>query len=508
MERYRWRLLLAALLIVGCKASEPEAQAESSPDPAATRTEKTSRDGPASSTPEDRWYDFAFKAQKIGYLHAKEEETTRDGGPALHVTRASVMQVGRRDEDIRMESTIQAWCRPDGTPLAFVHTRREGEQQRELRGRVEGDEFVVTTKIGESVSEQRFPMTPGLMLASTLDVVHYGDLEAGKVIEGKAISESEGDVQPYRAEVVEVQETEAGKRYVVDELQAGIKSRSVVGPEGNIISTELPMMGASFERTTREKALTFGDRVDIFSAALFSLPDPLPPNQRIGRLTVRLSTRSGQKPTVIEDDRQRVVWKGKKADLTLRAVEPPAQSAEIPVEDEAVVAYLKSTPYEDLEDPALKKAAERAVAGEEDVMGAAGRLVRLVYEHIREKSLSRAFTSATEAWESRVGDCTEHAVLFSALAKIAGIPTRLVTGLVYVGGARNQFGYHEWAEIWTGSGWHPVDPTFNQIAADPTHIKFAVGQSDPTSLREAGVVAASLIGDLELELVEVERKGS
>jgi hypothetical protein len=513
MERYRWRLLLAALLIAGCKASEPAAshQAEETPASASASEEVRPSASPRADADEasgDRWYDFAFKSQKIGYLHAKEEKTTRDGGPAFHVTRASVMQVGRRDEDIRMESIIQAWCRLDGTPIAFVHMRREGEQQREIRGRVEGDEFVVTTRIGESVSEERFPMTPGLMLASTLDVVHYDEISPGKVIEGKAIFESEGDVQPYRAEVVEVQKTEAGTRFVVDELQAGIKSRSVVGPKGKVISTELPMMGASFHRTTREKALTFGDRVDIFSAALFSLPEPLPPNSRIGRLTVRLSTRSGQKPTVIEDDRQKVVWKGKKAELTVEAVAPPDESPDIPVEDEALAEYLRATPYEDLKDPALEAAARKAVKGEKDVAGASAKLVELVYGHIKEKTLSRAFTSATEAWESRVGDCTEHAVLFSALAKIAGIPTRLATGLVYVGGTRNQFGYHEWAEVWTGDGWHPVDPTFNQVAADPTHIKFAVGQSDPTSLREAGVVAASLIGDLELELIEVERKGS
>ncbi|MEM1024534.1 MAG: transglutaminase domain-containing protein [Myxococcota bacterium] len=506
MEHYRRRLLFAALLIAGCKDPEPTARAET-PAPVPAKLSMPRQAVPAEPSG-DRWYDFAFKSQKIGYLHAREEETTRDGGPALHVTRASVMKVGRRDQDIRMESTIQSWCRPDGAPLAFVHTRREGEQVRELRGEVVGKDFVVTTRIGDSVSEQRYPLRPGLMLASTLDVVHYGELSLGKVIEGEAISESEGDVQPYRAEVVEVLEEGDQLRYLVDELQAGIKSRSVVDPSGKIISTELPMMGASFERTTREKALRFGDRVDIFSAALFSLPEPLPPNRSIELLTVRLSTRSGIKPTVIEDARQEVAWKGESANLTLRAVTAPSKSAKIPVADPELRTFLQATPYEDLQDPELKAAAKEAIKGETEVIRAAAKLVDLVYLHITEKSLSRAFTSATEAWQSQVGDCTEHAVLFSALAKIVGIPTRLVTGLVYVGGARNQFGYHEWAEVWTGSGWHPVDPTFNQLSADPTHIKFAVGQSDPTSLREAGVVAASLIGDLELALVTVERKGS
>ena len=92
---------------------------------------------------------------------------------------------------------------------------------------------------------------------------------------------------------------------------------------------------------------------------------------------------------------------------------------------------------------------------------------------------------------------------FSALAKISGIPTRLVTGLVYVGPVRQVFGYHEWVEVYIGGRWIPMDPTFGQDVADPTHIKFTEGQSDPDGLRDAGVVAATLIGELELEVLEV-----
>ena len=53
----------------------------------------------------------------------------------------------------------------------------------------------------------------------------------------------------------------------------------------------------------------------------------------------------------------------------------------------------------------------------------------------------------------------------------------------------------------TGSDWIAMDPTFGQDIADPTHIKFADGQSDPDGLREAGMVAAALIGDMELQVL-------
>jgi len=99
------------------------------------------------------------------------------------------------------------------------------------------------------------------------------------------------------------------------------------------------------------------------------------------------------------------------------------------------------------------------------------------------------------------------AVLFSALAKIAGIPTRLITGLVYVGGANNVFGYHEWVEVWMGDRWIAMDPTFGQDIADATHIKFTQGLSDPDGLRDAGVIAAGLIADLDLKVAEYKTAG-
>ena len=46
-----------------------------------------------------------------------------------------------------------------------------------------------------------------------------------------------------------------------------------------------------------------------------------------------------------------------------------------------------------------------------------------------------------------------------------------------------------------------MDPTFGQDLADPTHIKFTEGLSDAEGLREAGVAAAELFGDLQLAVV-------
>lgn len=81
--------------------------------------------------------------------------------------------------------------------------------------------------------------------------------------------------------------------------------------------------------------------------------------------------------------------------------------------------------------------------------------------------------SALVALNKKTGNCQTHAKLYTALARAAGIPTRFVSGLVSQDGA--SFLYHSWAESLLEGRWVAVDPTFNQVPADPTHLAFFEG---------------------------------
>lgn len=457
-------------------------------------------------TPEVRWYDFQFRGQKVGYTKVWQRRIQVDGQPAIEVHQASHTELARMGHHIVIDSTIVARARPDGTPIDFVHDRSEAGQARRLEGRREGDAFVVKQNIGGRTRTDRVPLEDGLVLASTVVPLFYDDLDAEASGSFRTINENEGDVQPYTYRVVEVRGKGDGRRFVVEESQGGVESRSVVRADGVVERTEVPALGAAFVLTEAEDAERLDVAVDIFDEALFSASQPIPDRSGLKELVVLLRTNDGRAPPIPSDRRQRGQQTDRGLRLVLAQLDAPERSARIPVKDPSKKPFLVATPYESLDDPALIEASARAVGDATTVWVATQRLVRFVHDHIENKSLSQAFTSASEALESREGDCTEHAVLFSALAKIAGIPTRLVTGLVYIGGPKNQFGYHEWAEVWTGSAWHPVDPTFGQSTADPTHIKFTTGQSDPAGLREAGIAAGSLIGNLKLTVQGYTRR--
>jgi transglutaminase-like putative cysteine protease len=132
------------------------------------------------------------------------------------------------------------------------------------------------------------------------------------------------------------------------------------------------------------------------------------------------------------------------------------------------------------------------IAGEEkDPVLIAEKLTRWVAENIKESADDFIPTKALSAGK---GDCLSRARLYAALAREAGIQSRVVTGLVYQ--ENKGFLFHAWAESLAGK-WLPVDPSLGQTPADVTHIKLAEGET-PLEL----ALLASVIGQLEAKVVE------
>ena len=84
--------------------------------------------------------------------------------------------------------------------------------------------------------------------------------------------------------------------------------------------------------------------------------------------------------------------------------------------------------------------------------------------------------SALDVLQTKQAECQGHAYLYTALARSLGIPTRVVSGLVYSEQFKG-FLYHSWSVSSIDGRWLAVDPTFGQTEADATHIEVAEGDS-------------------------------
>lgn len=106
--------------------------------------------------------------------------------------------------------------------------------------------------------------------------------------------------------------------------------------------------------------------------------------------------------------------------------------------------------------------------------------------------------SALDVLARKKAECQGHAYLYTAFVRALGIPTRVVSGIVYAQGLGG-FLYHSWAESLVADRWVAIDPTTGQLPADATHVKFIQGE-DMSSL----IPLVGIIGKIDIEVVRVE----
>lgn len=154
-------------------------------------------------------------------------------------------------------------------------------------------------------------------------------------------------------------------------------------------------------------------------------------------------------------------------------------------------ADLAAEPLLQVNDREIVALAVRIAGSERDPRIVAERINRWVYDSLA-KEITISVPSALQVLRTRRGDCNEHTQLYVALARAAGIPARVATGLAYVNG---KFYYHAWPEIRLRD-WVAVDPTFGQFPADAAHLRFVRG-----GLARQGELLR-LIGNLRLEVLD------
>lgn len=94
-------------------------------------------------------------------------------------------------------------------------------------------------------------------------------------------------------------------------------------------------------------------------------------------------------------------------------------------------------------------------------------LPEFVGEYITETTYIHGFNIASVVATQRSGDCTEHAVLTTALARALGLPARVVIGSVLVENPASVTAFgHAWAEVWYQEQWHILDAALVDSGAE------------------------------------------
>ncbi len=236
---------------------------------------------------------------------------------------------------------------------------------------------------------------------------------------------------------------------------------------GMTLREESPL-GISSYRVSEEAALAGHQNYSVDVLRVFAVPvdTQISEPDRVRRVVLEVFGIESDEIT-FTDANQRVI---STQPLRMEIVVPDIpRTVKLPIGEEH--DYLKATMLIQSDAGEIKRRVQMITRGNDDAVVVSKAIMEWAFTSLKKEPVA-SMPNALAVLESMKGDCNEHSVLYAALARAAGIPTKVVAGLVYLDGA---FYYHAWNEIYLGR-WIPIDATFGEFPANALHLKLVEGE--------------------------------
>ncbi len=438
----------------------------------------------------NEWFGVYHGAEKVGHAHRMTART----GDGYGFYEDSVVALALLGTPQTLRTALAAETDGDYALRSFRFTLVSPATTFSVTGT--SDDHVLSVRYGPQgqTADLRLPLTTPIYLPSTLRPhVLTRDRTPGTrytvpVFSPLALRNEPMTITIDGTETIDGPGGRVEATRLVEEHQ-GLEARVWIDPEGNVVREEAAL-GFTLVRESEEQALApiSGAPLDLARASKVPLTGDLDDARAAARLRLHVS---GPAAGRIPDDARRQRLHGDLLEITREDLPAPLPlPLALPATAE-VTSALGAAPFLEVDDPTLAARAKAIVGDARDSLTAAHRLVAWVADAI-DKAPTVTVPSAREVLASRRGDCNEHSVLLAALARAAGIPARLVAGVVYAG---DGFYYHAWTELWLGT-WVSADSVFDQMPVDATHVKLVEGGP------EQQIALAGVIGKLAFRVEE------
>ncbi|MDD8027612.1 MAG: transglutaminase-like domain-containing protein [Acidobacteriota bacterium] len=461
-----------------------------------------------------QWYVLRLGGTPVGYV--REETSLRGAGPsAVHVSDSTMkMVINRLGSKVEIEALTKSEETADGRLRKIAYELRASVLATKSEALIKDGVIEVKSQAGgksysRSIAYSGELLGPeGVRRLSLAQVRKPGDRIEFQTFSSESEAVSRGSQTALAWEDILLD----GKIVLllkVEEVLAadGVKTVSWLDEKREVRRQEAPTPFGTAEivGSTKEEALAAAGGgflpEEIYSRSIIHSNIRLPRARTMAFLKVRLTRRgegtawpefAGPSPKAVERT-------AKTIDLELRRPDvPPPARLPLPKFD-ADREFLEPNATIQSDDLALRRTALEALAGESDVWKAGLKLERWVAEHMS-FDLGIALAPSSELFKNRRGTCLGYATLLAALARAAGIPSRVVIGYVYVLGI---FGGHAWTEIRVGGTWMPLDAAIvSPGAADAAHIGLSASSfRDGSGSLVSGPVQA-VFGQVDIRILE------
>lgn len=493
------QLCWLSLLLAGC-AVKPSADANPPVEPA--------QPGVATPAASDWWFGAYLQDHKIGYMNVQVEPITKDGRQLLKYTANDHVVLDILGQRMEQTTTSTTLCDLQYHPLEAEFSMVSGGSTTSVTAHFFADRIEARKTTADSSVDQVIEIPVGQeLVVDERAVASEGQLKVGETIamyqfNPVSLSIDQHELTGLSTEPLTLDgETIETTRV---QLKAPYATAQVwVSGDGEMQQLKLPLGQTEllFKREKPEVAALMpdesGPRVDLVVSTSIRPSTPLENPRGVTRLKLKVEGLDALK-TVPSDDWQTVTpldGGGSEVVIAAKDADQETSDARLPAADEQ--KFLSSTTYIETDHPDIQAAAKDAL-GEDppsEPVARAWKIHDYVHRLVKWQSNIGLPRSALEILHNPAGVCRDNAALYTALARAAGLPTRICAGVVYVNGA---FMGHAWAETWIGR-WQPFDATLAQHKVDATHLKLAEGEKY-TCLFEM----LPALGKLKIEVLEVD----
>ncbi|MCP4659306.1 MAG: transglutaminase domain-containing protein [bacterium] len=462
------------------------------------------------SSSQERWYRIELAGSPAGWLVERQERSDD------RLTTESMMHLdfkrGPAEASLELESRFVET--PEGRAITVWAKQKLGSLPMETSYEFLADGIAVTQQQGDAVQEQKLPLpegewlTPGRMESKIREMLGRGvkefSLRTIDPLLGPQPVTTEWTLEARDEEIVAGGRPYRTTRWrQTQSLTPQLATIVNVGADGRMIRSTTQMMGMEIAITLASREVALGKReAPELLLRTFIQPDRrIESPRRVTRAVYELSVVEGELPQLPTVGSQRVEHAGQSARITVALGSSPAAT------EVDAAEFLRASIYVNHDDPRIRELLAEATRGAKPDPAARVAAIRsFVGEYLNDKDLQSVLATASEVAATRSGDCTEHSVLATALLRAAGIPARVVTGVVYVerfAGRSDLFGYHMWAQALVEDRWLDLDPTLGSF--DATHIAFdTTALNDDASAMLAMANFASMIGRVRIKVLEIE----
>lgn len=412
---------------------------------------------------QESWMSVFRHDQKIGYSHRLLEEVS-EGYRIYDRSHLRLNVMGMiQDMKIKTEGTLK----DDFSLSAFSFELSSGLFDFSASGHVKGDMLYI------QMDDQHleFPLSePIYMIGGILDAAGVHGLKPGEtrayyVFDPASFGRKPVEVTLVGYETISIMEQPVKTlKYSLDFM--GLRQTAWMTEDGDVVKEE-GLMGIRMVKADKKSALA-----DMGSTGLPDLTESISVAANINikdqnSLPMLKMNLSGATDKFFLDGGRQTYEGG-----TLTIEKEKLTPAPMESRDAENISFLKPSAVIQSNHPKIKQQVSEILSMDDSAFTKTSKIMAWITQNIAKRPVL-SIPNALETLENRMGDCNEHAVLFAAMARAAGIPTQIEAGLVHMEG---RFYYHAWNAVFLGR-WITVDALMGQLPADVTHIRLIRGNT-------------------------------